>query len=570
MRCGSCVSFATTGLVGAMAAIEHGGTPALLSQSDSHFNSSHGPNCGGWDNGTALDQMQARGVVDAETEPYLQGFDSPPTLDPSVPAIQDIWQARARTIADRGRKAWTVMDVNAWTGDDRKAYLAYVGPLTCGFTVYDDFQSYKGGVYSHVAGGNPEGHAVLVIGYDDIEGCWICRNSWGSGFGGPAHPDGTGAGFFKIAYGQCDIDSEGFWGAQGVVVPAAAGWGGWWPIQGGIAAGNTSVFGVSRSTDKLDIFCVGTDHGTDTAAWQPGDAHWGGWWGVQAGIDAPGSSVTAVSRSADKLDAFCVGTDHKVYTAAWQPGDTKWGGWWPVANGLTTASNTTVFGVSRSADKLDIFAVGNDMGIYTAAWQPGDAHWGGWWRVQNGIAAANTSVTAVSRLADKLDIFCVGADQKIYTAAWQPGDAHWGGWWPIQGGIAAPGTSVFGVSRSTDKLDVFCVGTDHQVYTAAWEPGFTSWRGWWPIGHFKALAGTSVHAVSRAKDRIDIFAVGEDCGIYTASWQPGQAMWSAWSRILGGSAAPGSMVTAVVRSPNHLDVFAVGSDDHIYTAAWQA
>ena len=84
MRCGSCVSFATTGLVGAMAAIEHGGTPALLSQSDSHFNSSHGANCGGWDNGTALDQMQARGVVDAETEPYLQGFDSPPTLDPST------------------------------------------------------------------------------------------------------------------------------------------------------------------------------------------------------------------------------------------------------------------------------------------------------------------------------------------------------------------------------------------------------------------------------------------------------------------------------------------------------
>ncbi len=62
-RCGSCVSFAVTGLVGAMAAIEHDGTSIPLSQADSHFNSSHGPRCGGWDNGTALNQVQSRGVV---------------------------------------------------------------------------------------------------------------------------------------------------------------------------------------------------------------------------------------------------------------------------------------------------------------------------------------------------------------------------------------------------------------------------------------------------------------------------------------------------------------------------
>jgi hypothetical protein len=568
-RCGSCVSFATTGMVGAMAAIESGGKPIELSQSDQHFNSSHGPSCSGWNNGAALGQMQSRGVVGVEDEPYMQGFDSPPILDPTFPPSQDIWQARARIIADRPRKAYTVMDISAWSGDDRKTYLAHVGPMVCGFTVYSDFYSYNGGVYSHVSGGVEGGHAVMVIGYDDTLQCWICRNSWGNGFGGPAHPDGTGAGFFKIKYGQCGIDGEAFFGAQGIIEPASLNWGGWWPIQGGIAAPNTSVFGTSRSTDKLDIFSVGTDHGTYTAAWQPGDPHWEGWWRVQSGLSAPNTSITGVSRSADKLDIFGIGTDQKVYTAAWQPGDKTWGGWWVVANGLVTAPSTSVFGVSRSTDKLDIFAVGSDHGIYTAAWQPGDAHWGGWWRIQNGSAAPNTSVTGVSRSADKLDIFCVGPDQHIYTAAWQPGDAHWGGWWPIQGGVAAPGTSVFGVSRSTDKLDVFCIGTDMQVYTAAWEPGFTSWHGWWAIGHFKAMAGTSVYAVSRATDRIDIFAVGEDGGIYTASWQPSQTQWSAWSRILDGAVAPGTMVSAVVRSANHLDVFAVGTDHHVYTAAWQ-
>jgi C1A family cysteine protease len=27
------------------------------------------------------------------------------------------------------------------------------------------------------------GHAVLCVGYDDVNGVWICRNSWGSSWG---------------------------------------------------------------------------------------------------------------------------------------------------------------------------------------------------------------------------------------------------------------------------------------------------------------------------------------------------------------------------------------------------
>jgi hypothetical protein len=41
--------------------------------------------------------------------------------------------------------------------------------------------------------------------------------------------------------------------------------------------------------------------------------------------------VTAVSRSADKLDVFVVGTDGRVWTAAWEPDFADgWHGWWPV------------------------------------------------------------------------------------------------------------------------------------------------------------------------------------------------------------------------------------------------
>jgi hypothetical protein len=38
----------------------------------------------------------------------------------------------------------------------------------------------------------------LFVGYDDTQGCWICKNSWGSAWGE--------SGFFRIAYGQCGIE----------------------------------------------------------------------------------------------------------------------------------------------------------------------------------------------------------------------------------------------------------------------------------------------------------------------------------------------------------------------------
>lgn len=568
--CGSCVSFACAGLVASMAAIEQAIAPPDLSEADSHFNSSHGAHCGGWFNDACLNQIKSRGIASEADLAYMNAFDNPPRNSPDPNNPDDLWGAHVRNIPDRSRKIYRITEVTAWTGDARKTYLANVGPLVCGFQVFADFQGghYQGGVYEHAFGDYQGGHAVLVVGYDDDAGAWICRNSWGTGFGGPADPDGTGAGYFMLAYGDCNIDGEAFYGCQGVIAPASSRWRGWWPLAGGVAPAGASVHGVSRGLDKLDVFTPGTDQGTCTAAWQAGDTSWRGWWRVQGGVTAPNTSISALSRRPDHLDIFCVGTDRGTYTAAWKPGDANWRGWWRVQGGAV-APNTSIFGATRSTDKLDIFCVGTDRRIWTAAWQAGDTQWRGWWPVAGGVAAPNTSVTAVSRRPDHLDIFCVGSDQRIYTAAWKPGDTQWRGWWPVAGGVAAPGTTVFGVSRGQDKLDIFCIGTDMQVYTASWQAGDTQWRGWWPIGHFKAAPGSAVHAVSRGPDRLDIFAVGADGGIYSAAWAPGLTRWRGWWRILDGAAAPNTMVTAVVRRPDFLDIFAVGTDRRVYTAAWQ-
>ena len=52
-------------------------------------------------------------------------------------------------------------------------------------------------------------------------------------------------------------------------------------------------------------------------------------------LTSGGGAVSCVSRWADHLDIFAVSHGEGVRTAAWQPGDQTWRGWWPVVNGTT-------------------------------------------------------------------------------------------------------------------------------------------------------------------------------------------------------------------------------------------
>jgi C1A family cysteine protease len=187
-NCGSCVAFAVSALIESRVRMENGFT-ANLSEADLFF--CGGRNCaGGWNPGPALTRAQDVGVPLERSFPYVDQ-DTPCT------SASDRTQMSVRV---GGQVAY----LNA---ESRKVYLANVGPMVGCFDVYEDFNVYASGVYHHVTGAYRGGHCIQIIGYDDNDSCWICKNSWGTWWGDD--------GFFRIGYGECNIDSDGFLGVGG-------------------------------------------------------------------------------------------------------------------------------------------------------------------------------------------------------------------------------------------------------------------------------------------------------------------------------------------------------------------
>ena len=183
--CGSCVSFATVGAIESMMKIEKDDFSLSIDLSEAHlFFCGCGKCCNrGWNFEPALNYAKSEGVSDEACFPYR-------ARDTSCSRCSD-WKERSTKITKWDK----ITNVS-----ERKNVLSDVGPLIVGMAVYEDFFSYTGGVYRHVTGVLVGYHAILVVGYNEGDDCWICKNSWGKGWGDN--------GWFKIGYGECDIDTS--------------------------------------------------------------------------------------------------------------------------------------------------------------------------------------------------------------------------------------------------------------------------------------------------------------------------------------------------------------------------
>lgn len=188
--CGSCVAFGTIGALESLLKIRTYDDPNhVIDLSEAHLLFCGGGSCRGWNFSPALDYLKNNGVPDEACFPYQ------PRDMPCSDACPD-WQRR---IDYSKIKGWS----RTRNVSEMKERISTNGPQVGGMAVYTDFYSYRTGIYEH-AWGDLEGyHAIAIVGYSDKDNCWICKNSWGTGWGE--------AGWFRIAYGQCMMDAFGMY-----------------------------------------------------------------------------------------------------------------------------------------------------------------------------------------------------------------------------------------------------------------------------------------------------------------------------------------------------------------------
>lgn len=102
------------------------------------------------------------------------------------------WQNRTVKISEWG---YLPDDINSI----KNALIDY-GPVVAFINVYKDFRFYRKGVYEHRWGRLDGGHWITIVGYDNEQECWICKNSWGKNWGEN--------GWFQIRYGECKIEKH--------------------------------------------------------------------------------------------------------------------------------------------------------------------------------------------------------------------------------------------------------------------------------------------------------------------------------------------------------------------------
>lgn len=179
-QCGSCWAFASVGALEAhMLKAYQAGPEDLSEQQQVSCNTSMWGCDGGSAN--AIRYWEYRGPLHEEFFPY--------TASDATPCTE----------TEEAQLGYRVIDWHTVGSSDFKNSVYTYGPSYWRYDVHEDFYSFwENGapdeVYVNSRRKYVGGHAVLLIGWDDAKGAYLCKNSWGE-TGGP-----NGDGTFWIAY----------------------------------------------------------------------------------------------------------------------------------------------------------------------------------------------------------------------------------------------------------------------------------------------------------------------------------------------------------------------------------
>jgi len=421
--------------------------------------------------------------------------------------------------------------------DDMKAWLSTTGPLITLFTVYTDFDNYTGGVYEHHSGASRGGHCVSVIGFDDHQQAWLCRNSWGTVWGI--------AGDFWIGYGQCGIDAA-MTGITGVSFYSPGNFPPNTPLTAYAYGGVSNLCAVNSQGIVYGNsgFGAWTEIGTQPPPFAARNPF------------SPGISVAALVWN-DQIFLAGVGQDSHVYITTYNNG---WGAWTPVGKAMFNWTLPIMGAIWQGVPAF--YVTGPDGFVYSSTYDNG---WSDWTKIGNQTYQVPAPFTSLV-LNNVLQLFGV--------ANYNPGavssltlDNSQADWVPV--GTACPdfdqGTPLSAFLWNGDA-SMFGVGNDGRAYGVGWVNG---WGNWDTIGtkspYFSAatpLAGIVLNNIPY------VFGVATDNMVYGVSYTAGVG-WGDWT-IIGTERPvfPTNTLLTVLDNGDAPVIFGLGPDGFAYGSVW--
>jgi len=194
-QCGSCWAFgAVETLEDRVCISTDGKITADLSEQNMVSCDYVGFGCsGGWPL-SAFGYLSIMGVPTEDCQPYTSG-----TSGEAWGCSYKCANSTASNDRYRCQYPWI-----SFTNSGIKSEIHKSGPAETAFTVYEDFISYKSGIYHHTTGGVLGGHAVKLMGWGVEEGVkyWLVANSWSTSWGEN--------GFFRIKEGDSGIAANAY------------------------------------------------------------------------------------------------------------------------------------------------------------------------------------------------------------------------------------------------------------------------------------------------------------------------------------------------------------------------
>ena len=195
--CGSCWAFSAVGLAEAQQNIISNDPSVDMDLSEQYLVS----DCFQYGNCTegidvyALEYIRDEGIPDEACYPYI--------AEDSL-CSDRCKNFRSRLVFVPNVHSATNYNQVQYTQDEIKKYLSNYGPVTVALAISSSIiGGYWDGDIYRCSNDIPDGglpglnHSVLAVGYNDVGGYWIIKNSWGSTW--------NGDGYFKLGYNECNV-----------------------------------------------------------------------------------------------------------------------------------------------------------------------------------------------------------------------------------------------------------------------------------------------------------------------------------------------------------------------------